>query len=161
MRAKKRRTSVLSPEATRIVNDVIACLRIPYNQQFYAQNQVMTRHYDDFKTKTVCGTEGCLAGWMLFVSKPRIHKAIERALLAPRQTHKTMNIISQYDILKLSAETMTLKNGQPAYTDNLFAGSGEAWPNPFATMWSAANGDKAKEARVAIKRLEHFKFTGE
>lgn len=139
-----RPKSKLSVESDRIIDEVIAYLSIPENAVFYDQSS-----FGNISALNHCQTEGCLAGWMVFVKTPRKYNKLVKG------DHGDV-------IFDMASASMTLANGSPANTANLFTGSGTGWPKQFSKRWIKTltmefAAQRRAQALIAIDRLKFFK----
>jgi hypothetical protein len=143
--------SVLSPKATKIVDKVIKLLSIPENSKFYNQEtfvdslngeSVSDRNdkVDPVKVKE-CGTECCIAGWVVYANSPKDYEDIALRLDGREILQKAEKLMGNAD------------------TANLFSGAGSGWPQPYGGMFGNAR-TRFQKAKAAVARLKHFRATG-
>lgn len=156
-----RTKCVLSPKSEAIVDKVIALLSIPENTQFYNQGSFMSPSI----ISHACTTECCLAGWMVFVAHPRKYKRLESAFVPRLMSNAAV------EIEEMAGTLLTLADGSPVDTTNLFSGGGGNWPGQMGLDWLETNRypdteaealrARKQQAKIAIRRLKYFKKHGQ
>jgi len=91
-----------------------------------------------------CGTIGCIAGWVLMLSRPGLQESVRYGF------HKTFDL----DWKEEATRELGITDNQPF---SLFFE--EFWPTRYASKFSKARSNKQR-ARVAANRIEHFIRTG-
>ncbi|MGI4814080.1 MAG: hypothetical protein ACRYGG_12220 [Janthinobacterium lividum] len=133
---------ILAEKSIKLIDQVIACLKIPSNQQFYDQDVVAEDHG--------CGTVGCIAGWMYFIKKGK------------KKHDKMMESGRNVAMIDFAEDQMRYadgsKMGKEYFEPSLF-GMVSHWEDEFADAYYEANSD-AERAAAAIGKLEYFKKTG-
>ncbi len=95
-------------------------------------------------SRAECGTVGCIAGWVLMLSRPRFQESVRAGV---------------YNALRLdwkmeAARELGIEDDQasPLFFE-------EFWPTRYINKFSKARSNKQR-ARVAANRIEHFIKTG-
>ena len=96
-------------------------------------------------SRAECGTVGCIAGWVLMLSRPGLQESVQDGSYSP----------FRFSWKEKATRELRIEDGQAF---SLFFE--ESWPTRYSSKFSKARSNKQR-ARVAANRIEHFIRTGE
>lgn len=110
-----------------------------YNQQYFIKES----------NDVPCGTECCIAGYIVMVNDPKEYMKLAREITTDRYAEQSSKIEN------IARQLMGKRHGEEF---NLFAGSGE-WPSQFKSAYRRASSAKGR-VKVAVARIRHYIKTG-
>lgn len=94
-----------------------------------------------------CGTAACIGGWAYLLGGKRVTKKVSNLdVLDKAAVMLGLNVEEDWE----TGDAFTVFDGDPS----------DAWPEPFASNWQAANG-REEEAAVAVAYLKNILATGD